>query len=526
MTEKILKNKADEIYELLSSADDDFIVEFFRPNGENDYSKFYYWQRWFFPQFFKYVDAPFHEEIDCDLVDLFALKYHELSLFGARDNAKTSKVKLATVYATLYQLYDYGIVSSKDKSNSRGFVTDIYNMLISPRVVATYGNVFSRRAREATKRQQTMSVFTTRHGVRLQAWSALQSIRGAVEQERRPDLYIADDFENAKTLDSLVETEKIWKYRLEAIDGMAQARRKIINLGNYISEAGNVHKIIQEKSGRVRILPIEKDGVILWWDKYVATDEEAEKINKTRPKDRWVISLETLKKRESYEQEYLCEPKKIGDTAFKRRLLVRAYEPMEYRETTSGLRVYKKAIKGHRYGIGADTSEGVGRDSQTAQIIDFSVYPFEQVAVFKNNRIDGTDFGKLLCEWGRYYNMAIIAPERNNTGHEVLGVLKQEYDGEIYRMRTLDEARDRALKKLGWVTTASSKAKLVGDFRQILLDGGILLHDADTLDELYRYTDKDVTSATPLPTRHFDLVMALLIAMQLRDEDTGLPLVA
>ena len=525
MTVPILKNKKDEVFEFLSTASEVEIVEFFRPNGENDYSKFYYWQRWFFGQFFNYIDAPFHEQIDCDLVDLFALEYHDLSLFGARETSKTSKVKLYTVYATLYSIFEFGLVSSKDMVNSKGFVTDVYNMLISPHIVCVYGNVFARKELEATKRQQTMKVFTTRTGVRLQALSSLQSARGAVELEKRPDLYIADDFENEKTLESFIETEKIWRYRNEAISGMRQAVRKVINIGNYISESGNVQKIINEKRGRIRIMPIEKNGVILWWDKFVATNAEAIRVNKKRSVNRHVVALEELRKLENYEQEYLCKPKKIGDTAFSQSVLSECYVEKEYRETTSGLRVYVEPIEGHRYGIGADTSEGIGRDSQTAQIIDFSVYPFEQVAVFENNRIDPTDFGRLLCEWGRKYNMAILAPERNNTGHEVLGVIKSEYDGEIYRMRKIDERTDKATVKLGWDTNGSSKSKMIGDFRQTIKDKGLILHDEDTLEELSRYTKKDVV-ALSLPSRHFDLCIALFIAMQLKNEDRGLPVFA
>lgn len=68
----------------------------------------------------------------------------------------------------------------------------------------------------------------------------------------------------------------------------------------------------------------------------------------------------------------------------------------------------------------------------------------------------------------------------------------------------------------GWLTTHLSKTTAFMDFRTDYNDGLIHIFDVDVLKEMKAYTNNDLTdTSTGLVTRHFDLLMAVVIAWQM-----------
>jgi len=98
--------------------------------------KFNLWARWFFPQYFKSPDAPFHKDIDTFNLRVYrgTLSYFVNIVF--RGGAKTTRTKLFAAFVISNdtdQYRKYLKVLTEDGSNSKQIVTDVYNMLISPR---------------------------------------------------------------------------------------------------------------------------------------------------------------------------------------------------------------------------------------------------------------------------------------------------------------------------------------------------------------------------------------------------------
>ncbi|MCK4609433.1 MAG: hypothetical protein KAT71_08120 [Gammaproteobacteria bacterium] len=472
------------------------------------------WKKWFFSKFYKYYDSEMHADMGRDMTKMFGEGKGEFAWVGWRENGKTATAKPEVVYAILYEQFEYGIVQSATKASQ--FTTDVYNMLLEPEIIRVYGNQFSRDALDYTKRQQTMSTFTTKHGIRLESFNMLTTTRGSSEQEKRPDLVIMDDFENNITLDSPVITEKIYRLMRATISGMAQARKKVLYLGNYLSEAGNVHKVVESKGVKVTIQPvIDADGNLLWPDKYTHTKEEARRANLSRPLDRHKVSLEEISEGEPfYEQEYLCQPEKFGDAFFNKDHIAKCFKPEKAKDagvSDSGLRYYRPKREDFVYVVGADTSEGIGRDSNTGAVLEVDIVS-RIVACYDNAHIAPDDFGLLLGDWGRYYNNALVAPERNNTGHAVISTLKSHYYHEyIYRMENADTENETP--KFGFITTAPSKLKALGDFKLALKRGDVEFYDEKLFNELVKYTKVDAMGSKAT-TRHFDLLMAVIIAWQ------------
>lgn len=159
----------------------------------------------------------------------------------------------------------------------------------------------------------------------------------------------------------------------------------------------------------------------------------------------------------------------------------------------SSLKVFKTPEKGMKYIIGADVALGleVG-DFSTAFVMDSDG---KQVASFWG-KIDPDHFGKLLVELARSYNDALLVPEVNSMGHTTLNAIKECDYLKVYMRVVEDEIEDgRHTAKMGWVTTRSSKQKMLskliskfrdGDIR--ILDMGLLLEMSD----LTRESDGDV----------------------------------
>jgi hypothetical protein len=77
------------------------------------------------------------------------------------------------------------------------------------------------------------------------------------------------------------------------------------------------------------------------------------------------------------------------------------------------LHVYKEHDPAQVYTIGADVAMGVrGGDYSCAQILDGDK---EQVATW-HGHIHPDEFARVLAALGTYYNLALVAPERNNHG--------------------------------------------------------------------------------------------------------------
>ena len=86
-----------------------------------------------------------------------------------------------------------------------------------------------------------------------------------------------------------------------------------------------------------------------------------------------------------------------GDTLINAETLMelRAVQSLRYIEQGDGL-VYKEPEKGHEYIMCVDVGKGRGQDYSTFTLIDISVKPFEQVAVYRNNAISPLLFPSII----------------------------------------------------------------------------------------------------------------------------------
>lgn len=496
-----------EIRDLLMGSDEAAKRYFFSFNNTTSIEaialKFNLWARYFFVKYFTSDDALFHRDIDESNIKLYRGDITYLINSAFRGAAKTARTKLFIAYCITNDTDHkrrYFKVLAEDLTNAKQIVTDIYNMFVDPRVRAMYPEIFEK---SDAKREETMGSFTTATGVKVIADTVGTNQRGALQDDARPDFVWFEDFENRTTLRSARKTLAIWQNMEEARTGIALGGACLYTC-NYISEQGNVHKIIQNQWSNkiVLIIPIE-DALhnSAWPDRY-----SPDAINQMRKDD------------DDFEGERMCRPSASKDIYFDRETL----DEMPIRqpiENSNGFRMFKKFDPSHRYAGGHDIAGGVGLDSSASVFIDFDTIPAQVVGVYADNTIKPEAFGHEILREAKEFGSCLVAPERNY-GTEAILVLKQQ-GANLFAMRSKDEKiKNAAPTDYGWHTNQLTKPKMLAAAAKAIKDGLLSLNDEALIREFKNYTRNDLLTYEKDPrmtTRHFDLVMACAIAWQMKD---------
>lgn len=137
------------------------------------------------------------------------------------------------------------------------------------------------------------------------------------------------------------------------------------------------------------------------------------------------------------------------------------------------VQIFEEPQRGAAYVVGADVSEGVGRDACSATVLEMK--SGRVVATYWEDRIDHGDFGLALSLIGWAYNEALIGPERNNHGHSTIRALEAEacYPN-IY---VHDDG------KFGWLTNPKTRPLVFDDLAHGIKDAELWTPDARILGE-------------------------------------------
>lgn len=464
--------------------------------------KYSLWVRYFFAKYISSEDAPFHRLHDLYNIQAYKGTILSFTNIAFRGAAKTSRTKLFFAFIVANDIGRYRKylkVLSEDDTNSKQIVTDVYNMLISKKMRDIYPEIFEKT--ENKKREETMQSFTTSTGVKMISGTVGTNHRGALQEEARPDLIWFDDFENRKTLNSSKITLNVWGSMEEARTSLSK-NGSCIYTCNYVSELGNVHKLVERKSNKhiVEITPILKDGKPTW-DRY--TVEEIEQMKQDD---------------DDFEGERMCEPSAAKDILFDRQQLNRM-EEKEPERVTAGFKIFHDFEPTHRYASGHDVGGGVGLDSSTSVFIDFDTFPARVVATFKSNTIKPEAFGDEVFRQHDMFGRPLCAVERNY-GDGCIVKLKL-LGADLYKMEPKGTKVDPSRPtEYGWHTNSLTKPNMIFALAKAVEDGLIELSDPDLIAECKSYTRNDLIENhrdPRLSTRHFDLLIAAAIAWQMKD---------
>lgn len=245
---------------------------------------------YYFQEYFKYPLAKYHYDFNQDLHDLVDGTIRECAWIAFRESAKTTFAKLFVIWLIANNKRKYINVDSFDKENAERILFDVaFELTNNARLRADYGVLFSKERSINEVKQNRISNFITQNGIRVEAHSTQESVRGRIHLNQRPDVLLLDDFETNKTKDSQAYTKQVRDHITEALAGMAP-EGFILYLGNYISEYGNVQWImdrsVSDEKLRIRNIPVMIGEVPTWPGKYALTDLEAEANGKVSIEDK------------------------------------------------------------------------------------------------------------------------------------------------------------------------------------------------------------------------------------------------
>ena len=230
-----------------------------------------------------------------------------------------------------------------------------------------------------------------------------------------------------------------------------------------------------------------------WWD-VPGRDEEW--------KEQTIANTSKLQ----FDQEFGNTFFGTGDTLINAETLMelRASQPKEYIENGDGF-VYKRPVKNHQYIMMVDVGKGRGQDYSTFTLIDISVTPFEQVAVYRNNTISPLLFPNIIHKYADVYNKAYVIIESNDQGSLVANGLYHELEYENVHVES-------AIKANAIGVTMTRKVKRLGcsGLKDILENKKIKIVDENTILEISTFVGKG-TSYEASDGNHDDLVMNLVM---------------
>lgn len=287
------------------------------------FKKFFYdYCKYYFNEFFTFETPNVLKQI---YEFLFLWKNVFIEWF--RGSAKTTIAQMYVNYCIAYRKRRNIMWYSQTIDNAEENLTYISNSFIWDtdsweRFVRDFWNLYYPDfvTRWGQKRIKRVDKFVTENNCYVRAMSLWTSPRGknftAPDWKFRPDLLIFDDVDTINSADSKKKIDKNFEFLLNEVLWGTTSATQMIFLWNTIYEDWLVPRfrehIKNDKSREIVRIPIYDDKWKIVWNRFVETDEEAEKLNKDiEDSNRKITSLESERRRLwsiSFSQNYLLVP--------------------------------------------------------------------------------------------------------------------------------------------------------------------------------------------------------------------------
>jgi hypothetical protein len=181
-------------------------------------------------------------------------------------------------------------------------------------------------------------------------------------------------------------------------------------------------------------------------------------------------------------------------------------------EKTEGqLSVWNAPSKDSKYLIGADVALGVRGDFSVATVMNSDR---EVVAIYRSNKTDPVQYGKILFYLGRWYNNALICPEANSIGVATVQQLFGMNYPNLYQQKKTANTIPDSINHLGFKTTSATRAPIISNLRRMIEDEDIAIPSAMAIEELRNFIITPQGKAEASVGHHDDMVMSLAITCE------------
>lgn len=146
------------------------------------------------------------------------------------------------------------------------------------------------------------------------------------------------------------------------------------------------------------------------------------------------------------------------------------------------LLIYKFPEKGKEYILGIDTAAGTGLDHSVIQVLEINGdCNLDQVAVFRDNKIEINEFAEVCVAVSEYYNDGQMMVENDGVGQALTNTIFYNHENE--NLINLDP------KGLGINANKKTKSEACTNLKKYVEEKWLKIHDQTTLYELSRFIE-------------------------------------
>ena len=178
--------------------------------------------------------------------------------------------------------------------------------------------------------------------------------------------------------------------------------------------------------------------------------------------------------------------------------------------------IYEDVKSGYPYVIGSDTS-GEGSDYFVAYVLDNTT---GKIVAKLRTQTDETEYTRQINYLGMHYNNALIAIESNFSTYPIKTLDEvYNYPNQYIRERQ-DTFTGGIVKSYGFKTTKVTRPLILANLMNVLNERIDTLLDEDLLIEMLSFVKNDQGRAEAMQGSHDDCVMAIAIALFVRDQQS------
>lgn len=231
----------------------------------------------------------------------------------------------------------------------------------------------------------------------------------------------------------------------------------------------------------------------------------------------WKMETISNTSQEQFDQEYECEFLGSSATLIESRTIAQIsyHDPLK---SNHNIKIFKDPVAGHKYFIAADVArggEGVG-DYSAFVVVDVTTFPYEVVAVFRDNRVTPVVYPNYIDHASRMYNEAYILVEVNDIGGQVADILNYDLENENLLMVGQSGKKGQMLgggkanAKFGVRTTPAVKRIGCFAFKGLMENRQLMVNDFQIVQEISTFIAKGKSYEADVGN-HDDLVMCLVL---------------
>ena len=231
--------------------------------------------------------------------------------------------------------------------------------------------------------------------------------------------------------------------------------------------------------------------------------------------ERWKQeTISSIGSQEAFQQEFNCEFISSGEASLDdelfERLSTQVCEP-KYVFDDGKYLLWDQPKEDRIYIASVDTSEGLGKDASVVQILDYTdLTRINQVAVYYNNEISPYNFTIKVHEILQHWGNPLVCIERNNSGSQVVDILKNTHDYEN-TISWGSSTANRNKSQLGIVSHTNTKYRGVTNMRYWINEvEAVQINDIRLVKELKTYVKAANGTWNARKGYHDDLVTSLM----------------